>query len=82
MKKFSDTYTNGEAIGHHDGETIKYSNKSITWNQMCCHHCGETTLNRYCKLGGGSTSIRHFAYKSMVFSVWDRQALFCSNAAV
>ena len=45
MKKFSDTYTNGEAIGHHDGETIKYSNKSITWNEMCCHHCGGTTLN-------------------------------------
>ena len=27
------------------GETIKYSIKSITWNEMCCHHCGGTTLN-------------------------------------
>ena len=45
MKKFSDTYTNGEVIGHHDGETIKYSNKLIAWNEMCCHHCGGTALN-------------------------------------
>ena len=45
MKKFSDTYTNGATIGHHDGERIKYSDESITWNQMCCHHCGGTTLN-------------------------------------